>query len=593
MLRSRQGILSVVVLSLGLATVASALEFPKIDRRPAPRDLHRGLLESVPKYDPASNNPFQVDLRGCNLSWLDLREAGASLEHAVFDDQTVWPALDHLPKDLDRVRIMEMGKNPGLGVRSLHAQGITGRGVGIAMVDTPLLTEHREYAARLRLYEESNAHPNTEADMHGPAAASVAVGKTVGVAPEADLYFIAAWPMDLGTQAHEEGPTNFAHLARAVRRILQINDQLPAGRKIRVLSLSVGWRPGQTGYAEITQAVQEAKAAGMLVICSSVERVHGFQFNGLGRDLRADPNDFASYRPPREGIHVYAVHDQLLVPMGARTTASPSGRDDYVFCGEGGWSLCIPYLAGTYALAAQVDLKITPERFWALALKTGRTVRVSQAGQGSDLGPIVAPAQLVEALRRGDLSDPAAVAAELAKYYPPRTLPLREADAQVPKDLAARIDKLAVGSATRLDVIALFGEPLSYVRGKEHFDAGDLPSRFVMLYPGNVQVWVSHDRVQSIMIVTPGYLFRNAIQVGASQEEVFKVLEPPRKTMEVANDFDIRTITENPVFFQDLGGELGNGYYRSEAEGVGLYFRQGKVMQIYLLPQRPSAPVAR
>lgn len=463
-------------------------------------------------------------------------------------------------------------------------------------MDSPLLTEHQEYAERLCLYEEINVHRDTEAHMHGCAVASLAVGKTVGVAPEADLYFIASWPMDLGTDPHEEGPLNLAPYARAVRRILQINSQLPAERKIRVLSMSTGWQPGQTGYAEITQAVDEAKAQGMLVICSTVERVHGFKFHGLGRDLRADPNDFASYRPARLGARSYSSHDQLLVPMDARTTASPTGKDGYAFCGDGGVSWSIPYLAGMYALAAQVDPKITPERFWALALKTGRTVQVSQEGKSFDLGPIVAPAQLVEAVRRGVLSDPAAVAAALAKYYPPGARPSRLAEGEgpyVPKDLAARIDKLAVGSATRQDVLALFGEPFSYVLGREHFEVSHLPSRFVMLYPGNVQVLVSDDCVRSITIVTPGYLFRGAIQVGAPKEEVFKVLEPPRKTMEVAGNFDIRTVPENPVFFQDLGGAAGDGYYRNQPEGVGLYFRQGKVLQMILLPKRPSAPVTR
>jgi hypothetical protein len=59
--------LLVVVLSLGLATVALALEFPKIDRRPDPadfqRDFQRGMLRSVPKYDPTNDSPLQVDLR--------------------------------------------------------------------------------------------------------------------------------------------------------------------------------------------------------------------------------------------------------------------------------------------------------------------------------------------------------------------------------------------------------------------------------------------------------------------------------------------------------------------------------------------------
>ena len=590
MLRSTRRILSVIVLILTLATVALTLELPKIDHRPTPWDLHRGSLESVPKYDPANTSAWQVDLRGCNLSRLDLREAGASLERAVFDDKTVWPAPERLAQNFDRARIVELGKNPGLGVRSLHAKGITGRGVGIAIVDSPLLTEHQEYAGRLCLYAEINVHPNTEANMHGAAVASIAVGKTVGVAPEADLYFIGSWPMDLGTDPHKEGPLNLAPYARAVRRILEINDQLPAEHKIRVISISMGWEPGQTGYAEITKAVGEAKAAGMLVICSSVERIHGFKFHGLGRDLRADPNDFASYRPARWAAQGYASHDRLLVPMDARTTASPTGKDEYAFYAEAGWSWAIPYIAGMYALAVQIDPKITPERFWALALQTGRTVQVSQEGKSIDLGPIVAPAPLAEAVRRGDLSDPAAVAAQLAKYYPPGTQQPRPEEGEgprVPKDLAARIDKLAVGSATRRDVIALLGEPFSCVRGKERFEAGNLPSRFVMLYPGNVQVFVSDDCVRTVTIRTPGYFFRGAIQVGTAKEEVFKMLEPAGKTMEVAGNLDIRTVTEDPVFFQDLGGAAGNGYYRNQADGVGLYFQQGRVLQIELLPKRP------
>ena len=31
-----------------------------------------------------------------------------------------------------------------------------------------------------------------DAQMHGPAVSSIAVGKTVGVAPEADLYYIGS-----------------------------------------------------------------------------------------------------------------------------------------------------------------------------------------------------------------------------------------------------------------------------------------------------------------------------------------------------------------------------------------------------------------
>jgi hypothetical protein len=594
-LRSMQRILAVVVLGLGLAAVVRALEFPKIDRQPAAANYQWGKPDALAHYDPNSTKPFQVDLRSRDLTGLNLKDRLEDLFHADFDDRTKWPT--QMPPGYDYKQIMEVGKNPGLGIRELHRRGITGRGVGIAICDQPLLVDHQEYKDRLRLYEEINIRAGMEAQMHGPAVASIAVGKTVGVAPEADLYYIGEWNGDF----NDTGFTwNFEYLARGVQRILEINEQLPAERKIRVISISVGWDPSQKGYQQITAATNKAKAAGLLVICSSVEEVHGFVFSGLGRPALANPDDANSYEPGSwwarafyRGESFADRSNRLLVPMDARTAASPTGVSEYVFYAQGGWSWSIPYIAGVCALAAQVEPSITPDRFWALALRTGRTIDLHRGGKEYRLGSILDPVGLVAALRRGELADKEAVAAALAKYYPPGALPSHDAEAQVPKDLAARIDKLAVGSTTRQDVIALFGEPLSYVRGKDHFDASNLPSRFVMFYPGNVQVWVSDDRVQSIMIVTPGYLFRGAIQVGASKEEVFKVLEPPRKTMEIAGNFDIRKVTENPVFFQDSGGEVGNGYYRNAPEGVGLYFRQGKVMQIYLLPQRPSAPAAR
>ncbi len=64
----------------------------------------------------------------------------------------------------------------------------------------------------------------------------------------------------------------------------------------------------------------------------------------------------------------------------------------------GGWSWSIPYLAGAYCLAAQVHPSITPEEFWALALKTGRTTRIEQGGKQLPLGPILDPTALIDAL---------------------------------------------------------------------------------------------------------------------------------------------------------------------------------------------------
>src|SRR5581483_10485155 len=120
------------------------------------------------------------------------------LTWASFDSSTIWPQSARLPGAYDPARVMELGKDPGLGIRSLHARGITGRGIGIAIIDQPLLIDHQEYASQLRLYEEvglsivtRGLSTHTVANLHGCATASVAVGRSCGVAPEADLYYIA------------------------------------------------------------------------------------------------------------------------------------------------------------------------------------------------------------------------------------------------------------------------------------------------------------------------------------------------------------------------------------------------------------------
>lgn len=43
---------------------------------------------------------------------------------------------------------------------------------------------------------------------------------------------------------------------------------------------------------------------------------------------------------------------------------------------------------------------MTPERFWQLALKTGRTIQIKQESKALPLGPIIHPVALIDALSR-------------------------------------------------------------------------------------------------------------------------------------------------------------------------------------------------
>ena len=386
---------------IAIPTDLQVMGFPKIDRNPTANYYHRGKKLDIPKYDPNSEELFQVDLRSYDLSALDLRNSLTDLLYADFNSRTIWPSADKLPLAFDRELIMQLGKNPGLSIHQLHNQGITGKDIGIAIIDQPLLTGHLEYAGRLQLYEEINIHPNAPASMHGAAVASIVVGQNVGVAPGANLFFIAC----SFTEAKPGGNGDiltFQYAEQAVRRIIEINKILPDTKKIKVISMSFGWEGWEAGYADLIAAIDAAKAAGLFVMNVESEEIYGFKFHGLGRFPCADPDNFESYSPgafwANRFYKGFRQTDRLLIPMDSRTTASESGATDYVFYRTAGWSWAVPYIAGVYALAVQVDPTITPGRFWSLAMSTGQTINIHYKGESIPFGPILDPVVLINSL---------------------------------------------------------------------------------------------------------------------------------------------------------------------------------------------------
>jgi membrane protease YdiL (CAAX protease family) len=381
-----------LVMVTPLPAIPDNLRLPNVTLQPEPgRIWWGGRLETVPQRTSAAGYARALDLRNYDLSGLNLIDRRDDFLYATFDTRTVWPAAYNLPPGFTPDAIMEIGKNPGLGVRALHAQGITGRGVGIGIIDGTLLVEHEEYAERLMWYEELVLPGASAATLHGAAVASLALGRTVGVAPEAQLYYLNPGP----DPAH----LDFHYYAQAVRRLLAINAQLPPENRIRVISISTGWLPGFPGYEDMRDAVAEAEAAGILVVHVANTP------KGLGRPPLADPDTFTSYGP---GLfwasNLYAgtlaAEDPLLAPMDSRTVAAPADPHHYTFGRDGGQSWVPPYTAGLYALAAQVYPDVTPELFWELAHETGCPLNVEHEGQTYYVGRMLDPGALIGRLKQ-------------------------------------------------------------------------------------------------------------------------------------------------------------------------------------------------
>ncbi len=311
---------------------------------------------------------------GVSLEKLDLRNYAELLSEMPFDSRTKWPDSVRLPEDFNPKDLLEEGKNPGLGIRSLHKQGIDGRGIGIAILDQPLLKDHIEYKDQLVLYEKKHLLDMAPA-MHGAPLASIAVGKNCGVAPKASLYYFAMRMTSM--------PDNKIY-CDIIDKIIKMNKEAGASEKIRVVSISTGTFRRQKNYALWKETLKKAEQNGILVVTCSGDWL---RYGTLKLIAGKDPDNPLSYKRGKYSNS----SNVLLVPAGNKTMASHHSPEIYTYDTEGGMSLAAPYLAGLAALAFQVNPNIETQKIVDMWLNTAVQ---------TDVGPIVNPTGFIEAVRQ-------------------------------------------------------------------------------------------------------------------------------------------------------------------------------------------------
>ena len=268
-------------------------------------------------------------------------------------------------KDIQK-RVMENGKNPGLGVRSLHSQGITGKGVNVAIIDQNLALTHPEYAKKIAAYNDVGTNQaQNSGSMHGPAVASLLVGDQCGTAPGARLYYAAA-PSWTGDSAYQ---------AAALRWVISENEKLPKGKKIRVVSVSAAPSGPGTPFTKNTEqwdkAVAEAQAAGILVLDCRQNDKTGLIARAY-YDLN-NPDDITLIKPgsPSSGP---GTNNKgcIYTPSSRRSVAEEyfAGAPSWTYWGIGGRSWTIPYAAGVLAMGWQVNPNLGNDEIVDLLFKT-------------------------------------------------------------------------------------------------------------------------------------------------------------------------------------------------------------------------------
>ena len=325
-------------------------------------DYRNISTKKVSNLEDTIEESIGYDLRFKDISNIDLNEVPDDfLSKIAFDSSTIWP--DHVPQKEDIEKAYQLGKNPGLGIKQLHEQGITGKGVSVAIIDQPLDPNAPEIKDSIVSYEQIHS-AGGPVSMHGPAVSSILVGNTIGVAPDADLYYIDCTFVDKTEEGME---VNLTYLADCIDHLIEKNKYLD--QPIRVISISRGFYKDDAtvkGSNELYEAIERAKKENVLVITCSPEQNYDYGICGLERDPLSDPDDYANY------TQKYSSQTKsICVPIDSRTTLGMQNENDFVYFGEGGLSWSSPWLAGAYALALQVDPQLSPEEFLKLVYETG------------------------------------------------------------------------------------------------------------------------------------------------------------------------------------------------------------------------------
>lgn len=303
------------------------------------------------------------DVRGKDLSSLDLREQENLLFTLKFDTYTKWPDKIKMPKSFDPELIIEFGKNPGLHIRKLQKEGYTGRGVNIAYVDQPLLDGHNEYKDLNLHYEiiadkDENIYPS----MHGPAVLSLLSGKDIGIVPYAKVYFMGTG-QSLGDQKKE---------AAGFERIIEINRSLPKDEKIKIIGMSHRVADKKDGYYLknshlLRKAIEKAEKEGIMVIdCDTFD-------DPILLSVKADkdPDNYKNYTVATK----YTSDNpkgKLCIPT-SRTYAAGyiDDKDFYQYTQTGGQSWAVPYIVGVITMGLQINPDLTKKEAMSYLYKSG------------------------------------------------------------------------------------------------------------------------------------------------------------------------------------------------------------------------------
>lgn len=314
-----------------------------------------------------------------DVSNIDFMANPDLLINPYFDTNTIWP--QNLPDGFTPAKLMEEAKNPGTQIKALHEQGITGKGVSLAFLSHRLNTSNPEFENRIMHYEEFGDKAFIHKEADNTSITGFVAGASMGIAPQANIYYIAS-------------EYRCASNENSIKRLIEFNNTLPEENKIKAAVMAhCIYMPGKEETRKLNQIMQTAKENGILIISSTMLMQYntGIFSDSLPSGGNIDDTDsYVINKKAYTKISAYFPPTVFILPGIRRTLPHADGSYAYnSYVRSSSW------LLGVYALAAQADKNINPDKFIIAATDTGRKITMPDGKKGI----FIRPKELVKYLK--------------------------------------------------------------------------------------------------------------------------------------------------------------------------------------------------
>ena len=299
---------------------------------------------------------------------------------------------------------------PTLGLDKLHARGITGKGVTIAVIDTGI-APHPDLKDRIiGFFDLINQKEEAYDDnRHGTHCAGIAAGDGknsnglyIGAAPEAKLVGIKV--------LDKTGYGSDSQVIEGIQTAIEHKDELG----IKVLSLSLGDKVTRPSKDDpVVQAVEKAVEAGLSVVVAAGNE--GPRPGTIGtpgnapsvitvgaaddRNTLTREDDIVSWFSSRGPVKFDKTVKPDVVAPGANIASASYDQNGYIRLS--GTSMATPHVAGTLALLYQVKPDATPQEIKSALMETAEPLpSMPQKEPNVEGEGMINPAAAIERLKK-------------------------------------------------------------------------------------------------------------------------------------------------------------------------------------------------